>query len=568
MAAAKEYNASVDSFNAAAESYNAIANEHNAGEQEKLDAYNAAMEDYSKKAATYNNYQGKIDAVSARNLATGETQKNDMGKVIRADKESILELGNVLTEDYTVTYGYGSRARTVALGHEGDLVVSWDALTPSEDHRTIQVRKGEESDSTYKVANLHIFEDFKDIYESSDYLSENGWDCMNINVDDANGIIIIPKALIDRIAMIEIDVAEVGANDTVTVTGQNSVFQSNYAVTFASRFFEGYTDGPYWMTTSTVFESNAATTESDWTGTGHTFTFADGTCDYASIKNPLNVNHYIFQRYTNPYEKPDQPEEVSTSMMGLADLISRVEVFGSKLSSLLGLPEREIKKNDPTPVPYVPVVPVIADEIPDEPATSADSDEGDEESATVPVPVSAEPENTDEEVNTPTPYAPVLPVVADEIADKPVPLAAPADDEDTSPVPVSVSTAAEKKDGELSTLVHHVTDEEISDAAVPMASGASWALLNLICSVLTILLALVSLLRRRETEEGEKETYFSLSLLVPAAASVIFFILTEDLRNPMALTDVWTPLMLVLLAANCALHFVTARRDKKAEAEA
>ena len=462
------------------------------------------MEDYNKKLTTYNDYQGLISAASEKNLAKAESQREVLGDISRADKESILSLGTVLEEDYTVKYGY----RSVTLGHEGDLVVSWDALVPNTTHSTIQVQAGEQSGSTYKVANLHIFEDFKDFSEMAEYQSENGWDCLNINVDDANGVIIIPKALIDRIAMIEIDVAEVDANDTVTVSGQNSLFRYTRIPTVATRFFDGYTDGAYWYTASTVFESTATVTGYDSSGVGCTFTYADGTTDNADIKNPLNVNHYVFARYSNPNERPEEPEEVSTSMMGLAEIISRVEVFGTRLSSLLGLPEREIKKNDPVPAPYVPVVPAADDEIPDDPAPLADPE---------------------------------------------------AEDEDPGLIPVPVSTAAEKTDGHLASLVHY----EVADDEVPMASGAYWALVNRILSVLTALLALVSLMSRREKEDEEKETRVNLSVVLPAAASVVLFILTEDLRNPMALTDVWTPLMLVLLIANCILSLRAARIEKK-----
>ena len=53
--------------------------------------------------------------------------------------------------------------------------------------------------------------------------------------------------------------------------------------------------------------------------------------------------------------------------------------------------------------------------------------------------------------------------------------------------------------------------------------------------------------------------------LLPAVASVIVFLLTEDMRNPMTLADKWTILMLVLLAGNLVLALVT--RNRKPEKE-
>ncbi len=507
-AAAKEYNAAVKNFNDHAASYNALADEHNQAEQKKLDAYHTAMEDYKQKAGPYLDYQKKIDAVSDRNLAMAEEQRESLGDISRLDKKSILSLGTVLEEDYTVNYGW----RSSILGHAGDLLISWDALIPGTDHSTIQIQKGEQSDETYKVANLHIFEDFKDFSEMSDYQSELGWDCMNINVDDENGVIIIPRALIDRIAMIEIEVAEVGKNDTVTVVGQNSVFAGKY-VTSVGRFFEGYTDGPHWLSAGTVFQSTAVDSESDWTGTGHTFSYSQGTTDRAGIKNPLNVNHYVFQRYSNPYTLPEQPEEVTVDMMDKAESLTFIEILGSKLSRLLGLPEREIRaKRNRTP--DVPVVPAMV-EIPEEVTPLAEPEQKDEEPAVNPVPVSSVSENIG---------------------------------------------------AQISPLVFHEFAEEISDDEIPLASGASWALVNLIASLLTVLLAVASLVSRREKEDGEndeKETRVRLSVVFPAVVSVIVFILTENMHNPMVLVNVWTPVMLLILAGGCMLNLFVARRDQK-----
>ena len=47
------------------------------------------------------------------------------------------------------------------------------------------------------------------------------------------------------------------------------------------------------------------------------------------------------------------------------------------------------------------------------------------------------------------------------------------------------------------------------------------------------------------------------------AVSVILFILTEDMRNPMVIVDIWTPLMLLILAGGCMLDLFVARRDRQ-----
>ena len=612
-AAAEEYNASVETYNERAASYNAAAEEHNQAEQQKLDAYDAAMEEYNKKASTYINYQAKIDAVSDRNLTKAEGQMESLGDILRADKDSILTLGTVLEEDYTVRAG----RRTNTLGHAGDLVISWDDLTAGKDHSTILVQEGEPSEETYKVANLHIFQDFADFSEMNDYQSERGWDCMNINVDDENGVIIVPKALIDRIAMIEIEVAEVGKNDTVTVVGQNSVFESTY-VTTVGRFFEGYTDGPYWYSAGSVFQSTAVDSESDWTGTGHTFSYSAGTTDRAGIKNPLNVNNYVFQRYSNPYTLPEKPEEVSTTMMDKAESLSLVEILGSKLSHLLKLSEREIQKEE-TPDPIVPIIPEIpvipaapvAEETPDEEIPAEETEQVVEKPAEIPAAVveetpveeipTEEPELTVEEPaeipaaveETPVKEVPVeepeqvveepveIPAaVVEETPDEEVPAEEP---ELTVEEPVEIPATVEEEipDEEIPLAVPELTveipatvEEEIPDEEIPLAvpeltveeaSGAAWALVNLIACLLTVLLAVVKVIGRHDKEDDNEEKWSSngLSLVLPAVFSVILFILTENIRNPMVLVDSWTPVMLALLAANILLILVSSLRDNR-----
>ena len=509
---AADYNKQVESYNEQAENHNRQAEEHNKAEQEKLDAYNAELEKYNQSVETYNKYEAAIARTAQAHSEKIQSQMEALGDIARADKESILNLGTVLEEDYTVNYG----RFTNTLGKAGDLVISWNDLAPTSTRSTIQVEAGADSDVRYKVANLHIFEDFQDFSEMADYQSQNGWDCMNINVDDTNGVIIIPKALIDRIAMIEIEVAEVGANDTVTVSGQNSVFQGTYA-TVASRFLEGYTAGAYWYTSGTVFQSNAATSDTDWTGTSHTFSFADGTCDYSSIKNPLNVNHYVFQKYNNPYTVIDKPEEYVADMMERTESKSLIEIVGESLKALSRL---SLIKTAPVP------------ETIQEP----------EKNEEIPTTETFIPETFVPEAPV-VPAAPVAETAAEQIETIPA-----------QPVP----------------LAHFTPSVEIIENETPLANvqSSSWALVNLLACVLTVLLALAMRIGKRRGDDDEANTKrsFCLPAIVLAAASVVLFLITENMRNPMALVDAWTPVMLILLAANGMTLLV--RRPKESVHEA
>ncbi|MBR0208034.1 MAG: hypothetical protein IJQ43_03975, partial [Oscillospiraceae bacterium] len=258
--AVESFNEAAALYNTEAERYNAEAEEHNQIESEKLAAYEAQMENYNKRLEVYNKNVATIALINERNSAKIDAQMEALGDIGRVNKDSILSLGTVLEEDYYKNYGY----RSVQLGKAGDLVVYWDDLNAVGDGKTILVSEGDASDVRYKVANLHIFQDFQNMNEMWAYQEERGWDCMNINLDDEKGCLIIPAALIDRMVMMEYEIAEVSKNDTVTVTSQTPVFNGTGLTT--PRFLEGYTDGPYWAN-DVVFATNAMDYDCDYTGT-------------------------------------------------------------------------------------------------------------------------------------------------------------------------------------------------------------------------------------------------------------------------------------------------------------
>ena len=120
---------------------------------------------------------------------------------------------------------------------------------------------------------------------------------------------------------------------------------------------------------------------------------------------------------------------------------------------------------------------------------------------------------------------------------------------------------------------------EITEPETPLAAG-TWALINLISAILTALGAIVALFRKKEDEDEDEETAdmarsedededdnrgrkmlaSKIAGAVAGIAAPITFILTEDMSNPMAMTDKWTLLMIVLLAA----QVVAAALNKKA----
>ena len=126
-----------------------------------------------------------------------------------------------------------------------------------------------------------------------------------------------------------------------------------------------------------------------------------------------------------------------------------------------------------------------------------------------------------------------------------------------------------------------VVEEEIIDEEVPQAApGAAWALINLLAALGTVATAvgmIITFFKKKDEDDdgtkanpdeesdenkGKKSKFLGL---IPAVASVIIFILTENMHNPMTLVDKWTIPMVLILAANGIVAYLT--RNKKPEDE-
>lgn len=129
----------------------------------------------------------------------------------------------------------------------------------------------------------------------------------------------------------------------------------------------------------------------------------------------------------------------------------------------------------------------------------------------------------------------------------------------------------------------------IPDEKVPLAEGgASWALINLLCTIFSLISGLVLLIfARKKKEEYYAEEYYETEyadadeyleekkkrrLLTKILAAVdgiialIVFILTEDMSLPMALIDKWT-IFMVVFALISGVTLVMGYKNAKEEAE-
>ena len=122
----------------------------------------------------------------------------------------------------------------------------------------------------------------------------------------------------------------------------------------------------------------------------------------------------------------------------------------------------------------------------------------------------------------------------------------------------------------------------------PPAQRSAWALINLLSAIATCLVGagmIITFFKKKDDEDEEEENKEKAASsneeededdenkrkkskffgLIPAITSVIAFILTENMRNPMVLTDKWTIMMIIILLVNAVLAFLT--RNKKDDEE-
>lgn len=148
----------------------------------------------------------------------------------------------------------------------------------------------------------------------------------------------------------------------------------------------------------------------------------------------------------------------------------------------------------------------------------------------------------------------------------------------TEMIPAAPAAPAEAQTAEVAEIEVPMAAPEafIADSDAPLAANNTWALLNLIMTVITGLISAVLLtgyFGKKDDEEEENEDaetkrkgIVRLASLIPAAGAIIAFILTEDMTNMMAITDRWTILMAVILLIQ-AVTAILAKKEKEESEE-
>lgn len=73
--------------------------------------------------------------------------------------------------------------------------------------------------------------------------------------------------------------------------------------------------------------------------------------------------------------------------------------------------------------------------------------------------------------------------------------------------------------------------------------------------------------QKEEEDEQNQRKKSKLLGLIPSVASIVTFLLTEDMSSKMVLTDKWTLLMVAMLGVNAILAFVTKNKKQENEEE-
>lgn len=142
--------------------------------------------------------------------------------------------------------------------------------------------------------------------------------------------------------------------------------------------------------------------------------------------------------------------------------------------------------------------------------------------------------------------------------------------------PNITQTPTEIENNEVNNEVEKV-DEKKTPKANLNDKSESWALINLIATLITVLLALFILIAKHQKEDEDEETneddeklvykrhrYRKVLCVAIAIISVVLFVLTEDITLPIALSDKWTIWMIVIAVVQVC-SYLYARKFKQQE---
>ena len=532
-----------------------------------IDEYNTQVDEYNDYATKENEkrdqeYNEQVQIVDEHNQVEQEKVEQNQQDLTRQEK---LEAKIVAD----------SQSKTAGSTNNGDSIpTTWEENT--EEPVTISVEQ-HESTEFYDVINLHIFvnENASDTYNTSSITKDN----FKVNIPD------------EDIVLGEWECVEVGNNDIVTVSSQAKNYPNSGALFL--RRLEGYTNG-YWMPTQ-EFVSTVNYVEDQWdeNGPSTAFSYNEGTTDNQSIKNILNIFVYNFLRHgaePTPVEEytPDYwnyPEEVTH--LDLLTKLERLEIPSPTTGENSEpepepLPKEEEKEEEVIPKEEEETTPEKEEAAPKEnPPLKEEKPISEDFSKTDP-PIKKD-KSAEPIVDKNPVYQESSSVIVKESNKTIVPVENLVKETENlvKEIEASTSTTEENQlifitpiDYEDNIIENNITETkketQIKEDGIPLAEGeqtqSSWALLNLIAMIVSLLSA-IKIPKKEKDQEEEKEIkrHNNIPSVLLAIGSVIIFILTEDVKLPIILVDSWTPLMLILAGAGIVSFILT--RDKEEDKE-
>lgn len=433
-----------------------IVDENNVEESNKL------IEQYNSEVEAYNEY---VNEYNAQVDATYEAEKAE----VNANNTFVEHVQDEIAEDTSEARGFENYTTD-----SEEVPTDWTDETTEEELKTIAIEKSDNpSGETVRVINLHVYLD-----DSSPYAPDSFYNF----IDDTE--FELSEELCERAVLTEWETAEIDLNDTVMMSGENSVFAGNIVYLNGVRkwmganpsfyFFreiEGYTQG-LWYQSGDMVASNATVQESEYdsVGTTHVVEFEEQEREVSYLYNGEPQTETVVTRTDNIYESVKPIFSIFTYMF-------------HRLAN-----EPEVMEE-----------PVKGDYL--------------------------EPVNT-MELLVPSRPEPEPPIVI------PEPIPEPAPEPTPEPIPEPAPEIIPISDIEFDESVERIIDEEI-----PLAVNVEkWSVINLLLLVFTIF----TLLRF-----NKEKNYNVINYLAPVS-SLGLFIWTENVHNPWTWVDKWTIWMLVI----------------------
>lgn len=564
------------------------------GSNELINEYNTQVDEYNTYVDEYNQ---QVDEVYETQVQEYEQQVEEVAAHNAEEDEKVAEVeAHNAEEDVKVEESQAEIAAVEAKVEENapgtvienyttdaeELPTDWSDTT--EDLKTIEVEEAtEKSGEEVSIMNLHLYLDSE--YAPPTLFDEVTEDSFEINQEAKDAMIFA-----------EWEVAKIDLNDTATIKSEAETYKDTtirhngkqykmqaYDARFV-RNVEDYTQGVW--TPGSIIASNSNTLDYGWnydfdtqTGKGgetyvvqftpeertqHYYedgeikeeTVVERTIDGTKPKNILAIFTYIFQRiWDEPVEYEPEYQEYTPDYMENPTAPTKGNYL-DKLDKmdLIDIPE----KTDPEPTPSPDPTPSP------EPSPSPDP---------TPAP-SPDPEPTPTVEPEPEPIIIPIPEIIPEVITEiftPFVITAEAEEEPA----VIVVDDIEEEEPEL---IREVTIEDMA-APLAMPQRGTWALINLIMTVGSVLIALGMLItfifkktyedeeeHPKEEDEGKHKLTKILGLL-PAVLAVMMFILTEDMSLPMVLVDKWTIPMVLIFAISVVLAGLTQNKKKEEEEE-